>query len=108
MAQAKQPEFEIEADGEPFVWRLQRKPRWSNKPAERAGMAIAVRHREGVREAVVEFPPGDQPQFGGGQLRPEQIDLRLVVNAIASAIAAGWDPYSRGKVVNIVVDAEGN
>ncbi|MEW5687133.1 MAG: hypothetical protein AB1942_19605 [Pseudomonadota bacterium] len=108
MAQPKQAEFAISVDGEAYVWRLQRKPRWSNKPSERSGMAIAVRHAEGVREAVVEFPPGEQPQFGGGQLRPEQIDLRLVTNAIASAVAAGWDPYSRGRVVNIVVDAQGN
>lgn len=108
MAQPKQAEFEITVDGETFVWRLQRKPRWSNNPAERAGMAIAVRLTDGVREAVLEFPPGQQPQFGGAQLKPEQVDVRLVANAIASAIAAGWDPYSRGKVVNIVVDAQGN
>ncbi|PZQ56340.1 MAG: hypothetical protein DI570_21155 [Phenylobacterium zucineum] len=108
MASTKQnPEFDIEVAGEPYVWRLQRKPRWSNKPHERAGMAIAVRHLEGQREAVVEFPPGQQPQFGGAQLKPEQVPPRLVANAIASAIAAGWDPHSRGRVVNIVVDENG-
>jgi hypothetical protein len=31
----------------------------------------------------------------------------LVANAITSAIAAGWDPHSRGKTVAIVVDAAG-
>ena len=43
MARTKQvPEFEIEVGGEPYIWRLQRKPHWSNDPAERRGMGIAV------------------------------------------------------------------
>jgi hypothetical protein len=51
-------EFEIEVDGERYVWRLQRRPGWSRDAAEWRGMAIAVRHQEGQREAVLEFPPG--------------------------------------------------
>lgn len=108
MARTKQnPEFEIEVDGEPYVWRLQRRPQWSSVAAERRGMAIAVRHREGQREAVLEFPPGPQPRYGGPQLHAAQIAPDLVANAITSAIAAGWEPLSRGKTVNIVVDAAG-
>ncbi|WP_235524894.1 hypothetical protein [Caulobacter sp. Root1455] len=70
-------------------------------------MAIAVRHMEGQREAVVEFPPGPQPRYGAPQLKPSQIAPDLVARAIASAIAAGWDPLSRGKTVAIIVDATG-
>ena len=101
------PEFEISVDGEPYVWRLQRQPQWSNDPAERRGMAIAVRHQEGKREAVVEFPLGPQPRYGAPQLKPSQIAQDLVARAIASAIVAGWEPLSRGKSVAIVVDATG-
>lgn len=100
-------EFEIEVAGEPYVWRLQRKPQWSSDPAQRRGMGIAVRHREGQREAVLEFPPGPQPRFGGASLKPAQISPELVKTAIASALAAGWEPLSRGKTVTIVVDAAG-
>ena len=108
MARTKQsPEFEIEVDGETYVWRLQRRPHWSSVAAERRGMAIAVRHKEGQREAVLEFPPGPQPKIGAPQLQPSQIDTGLVAKAITSAIAAGWDPLSRGKTVNIVVDETG-
>jgi hypothetical protein len=108
MANTKQSaEFEIEVGGEPYVWRLQRKPRWSSDPAERHGMGIAVRHREGQREAVLEFPPPEHFKFGGPQLRPTQISPDLVAKAIASALAAGWEPLSRGKTVTIVVDATG-
>ena len=101
------PEFEIEVGGDPYVWRLQRKPQWSSDPAARRGMGIAVRHKEGQREAVLEFPPGPQPRFGGTQLKAAQIPSELVARAIASAIAAGWEPLSRGRTVTIAVDATG-
>jgi hypothetical protein len=108
MARPKQsPEFEIEVGGDPYVWRLQRRPQWSSDTAQWRGMAIAVRHREGQREAVLEFPPGAQPKFGAPQLKPSQIAPELVAKAIASALAAGWEPLSRGKTVAIVVDATG-
>jgi hypothetical protein len=108
MARTKNsPEFEIEVDGEPYVWRLQRLPQWSSDTAGWRGMALAVRHGEGQREAVLEFPPGPQPRFGAPQLKASQIAPALVAKAITSAIAAGWDPHSRGKIVTIVVDATG-
>jgi hypothetical protein len=108
MARTKQSaEFEIEVGGEPYVWRLQRRPHWSSDPAERRGMGIAVRHKEGQREAVLEFPVGQQPRFGASQLQASQIAATLVAKAIASAIAAGWEPLSRGKTVTILVDETG-
>lgn len=70
-------------------------------------MALAVRHKEGQREAVLEFPPGPQRRYGAPQLHASQIAPDLVATAIASAIAAGWEPLSRGKTVAIVVDATG-
>lgn len=70
-------------------------------------MAIAVRHKERQREAVVEFPPGPQPRYGAPQLKAAQIAPELVARAIESAISAGWDPLSRGKTVAIVVDETG-
>lgn len=100
-------EFEIQVGGEPYLWRLQRKPQWSRNEAERRGVAIAVRHALGKREAVLEFPPGPQPRFGAPQFKAAQVSPNLVANAISSAIAAGWEPLSRGKTVNIAVDANG-
>ena len=100
-------EFQIEVDGEPYVWRLQRQPGWSSDAPTRHGMAIAFRHAEGQREAVAEFPPGPEPRYGAPLLKANRIDQKLIRNAIASAIAAGWDPLSRGKTVAIVVDETG-
>ncbi len=108
MARTKQnPELAIEVGGEPYVWRLQRQPQWSSDTAGWRGMAIAVRHQEGQREAVLEFPPGPQPRYGAAKLHASAIAPELVAKAIASAIAAGWEPLSRGKTVAIVVDAAG-
>lgn len=70
-------------------------------------MAIAVRHKDWQREAVVEFPPGPEPRYGAPLLKPAQIAPDLVAKAITSAIEAGWEPLSRGKTVAIVVDASG-
>ena len=70
-------------------------------------MAIAARHKEGQREAVVEFPPGPRPRFGAPQIQALQLAPELVARAIASAIEAGWEPLSRGKTVAIVVDETG-
>ena len=108
MPRTKQsPEFEIVVDGEPYVWRLQRRPQWSSDAANWRGMAIAVRHMEGKREAVLEFPPVPQPRFGAPQLQSSQIAQDLVAKAITSALMVGWEPLSRGKTVVIVVDATG-
>ena len=108
MARSKQiPEFEIEVGGEPYLWRLQRLPQWSSDTNEYRGKAIAVRHAEGQREAVLEFPAGQQPRFGAPQLKASKIPLEQVARGIASAIAAGWEPLSRGKTVTIVVDEGG-
>ena len=101
------PEFEIEVGAERYIWRLQRQPQWSSDTKTWRGMAIAVRHAEGKREAVVEFPAGRQPKFGASQLKAAHVAAELVATAITSAIAAGWEPMSRGKTVTIVVDAGG-
>ena len=90
MARTKQnPEFDIEVGGEPYVCRIQRQPQWSSDAAEWRGKAIAVRHKVGQREAVVEFPPGQQPRYGAPHLTAAQIAPELVARAITSAIAAG-------------------
>lgn len=102
------PELEIELDGEPYVWWLHRRPQWSSDPSKWRGMAIAVRHREGQREAVLEFPPSPlRSKFGAPQLQASQIPLELVSAAIGSALAVGWEPLSRGKPVQVAVDADG-
>lgn len=109
MAQkTRKPEVAIEVDGQSYVWRVQRQPVWSTDAAGWRGVAIAVRHQEGLREAIVEFPPAPPPRRGTPLIRPAQIPSHIVAQAVASAIAAGWEPLSRGKTVAIVVDETGS
>lgn len=108
MSRSKQtPEIAIEVGGEPYVWRLHRRPQWSGRPTDWRGMAIAVRHAEGQREVLLEFPPGPPPRFGAPLLQAANIPRALIVRALTSALETGWEPLSRGKPVTIVVDAEG-
>jgi hypothetical protein len=108
MARTKQThEYEIEVGGEPYIWRVQSRPQESGKDSDRRGMTLAVRLKEGQREAILEFPPGPQPKFGAPKLQTADIPTDIVARAVASAIAAGWDPLSRGKRVVFVVDAAG-
>ena len=108
MAQKKKTvDVTIEVEGQPYVWRVQRQPVWSTDAAGWRGMAIAVRHQEGQRDAVIEFPPAPPPRRGTPLIQPSQIAQQVVARAITSAIAAGWDPLSRGKTVAIVVDETG-
>lgn len=108
MTRSKQgSELEIKVDGELYLWRLHRQPGWSNDGPERHGMAIAVRHVEGQREAVIGFPPGPEPRYGAPLLKAARIDQKLIAKAVASAIAAGWEPLSRGKTVYVEVDDQG-
>ncbi|CAN7516639.1 hypothetical protein LJR219_003619 [Phenylobacterium sp. LjRoot219] len=100
-------EVAIEVDGEPYVWRIQRQPQWSSDVAGWRGMAIAVRHQEGQREAVLEFPPAPAPRRGTPLIKPPQVPPQVVAKAIAAAIVAGWDPHSRGKTVAILLDETG-
>jgi hypothetical protein len=62
---AKQnPDFEITIDGQPYLWRLQSQPQWPRDKTEWRGMSLAVRHAEGKREAIVQFPADRQPRYG--------------------------------------------
>ena len=77
----------------------------ATSPVGAAWRSACITPRESA--VVIEFPPTAQPRFGAPQLQPSQIAPALVAKAIASAIAAGWEPLSRGKTVAIVVDADG-
>lgn len=109
MAQkTRKTEVEIEVEGQGYVWRVQRQPVWSTDAAGWRGMAIAVRHLDGQREAVLEFPPAPPPRRGTPLIQPALISPQVVAQAVRSAIVAGWDPLSRGKTVNVVVDETGS
>lgn len=67
-------------------------------------MTVILRLRDGQREAVLEFP---MPLARGRHLHRPKVNRRAVENGVRAALAAGWDPVSRGKPVAFEVDADG-
>jgi hypothetical protein len=71
-------------------------------------MTVALRLRDAQREAVLEFPmPSPRRSRLQPQLRRPQVNRRIVENGVRAALAAGWEPASRGKPMIFQVDANG-
>ncbi|BBD00082.1 hypothetical protein YGS_C1P1337 [Sphingobium sp. YG1] len=89
-----------------YEWELRREPQWSDADGWR-GMTIALLQTDTQREAVLEFPPPKR-LLKGLQRGRLQINDAIVSRGIRAALAAGWEPTSRGKPVVFTVDADGN
>lgn len=95
----------IRVDGVEYHWAVQREPQWCTADGWR-GMTVSLRSRDGQRQAVFEFPmPSARRSKLQPQLRRPQVDQRTIENGVRAALAAGWEPASRGKPVIFVVDA---
>lgn len=93
-------------DGATYDWHLQREPHLSDDEGWK-GMTIALLERDAQREAWVQFPPPKRLLKGlpRGRL---QLDDATISRCVRAALAAGWEPMSRGKPVVFMVDADGN
>ncbi|MBA3942813.1 MAG: hypothetical protein C0520_16550 [Sphingopyxis sp.] len=97
----------IAVDGHRYEWAVEREPQWCTGDGWR-GMAISLRRASGQREAWLEFPmPSARRSALQPQLRRPQVNRRIVENGVRAALAAGWEPGSRGKPVAFDVDADG-
>jgi hypothetical protein len=93
----------VSVEGSDFAWRLHREPQWCTADGWR-GMVIAVRHVDGEREALVEWPmPQNESHSVPYRQRPK-IDAPLLNEAVRAALRAGWEPLTRGKPVSVLVD----
>lgn len=95
----------VRVDGEDYEWELRRQP-MRTTGNEWQGIGIALRLVDAQREAIVQFPMAMRAN-GSPNFERQRINVESVKNAVASAIAAGWNPTSRGKVVVFDVDADG-
>ena len=97
----------VEIDGQKYDWAVQREPQWCTADGWR-GMTVVLRLRDAQREAILEFPmPSARRSTLQPQLRRPQVNPRIIENGIRAALAAGWEPTSRGKPVIFEVDADG-
>ena len=93
----------ISCDGVSFEWRLHREPQWCSADGWR-GLVIVFRGVDGFREAFVEWPMPKSGSHSAPYRQRPKIDRRLLERGLRSALAADWDPLSRGRPITILVD----
>ncbi|MEI9994986.1 MAG: hypothetical protein WDM91_10360 [Rhizomicrobium sp.] len=96
----------VEIDGHLLCWTLLREAQYTSSDGYK-GMAFSVRAegRKVFRELVLEFPfPKRKYRFAHQE--KERISPQIVEAGIRQAMAAGWDPVSRGRVFAYQVEAE--
>jgi hypothetical protein len=85
-----------------YEWRLYREPQWCTMDGWK-GLAVAVKHVEGQREAILEWPmPSLTSKSVPSRQRP-QISRAMLEQGIATALEAGWEPLSRGRPFTITL-----
>lgn len=89
----------IVIDGNSLKWWLVSEPQWTTEDGY-IGLRISVQTEDARhRELVLEFPfPKKVTGVGSPQLpqRPK-FSVKTIEANVRQAIAAGWDPTSRGK-----------
>jgi hypothetical protein len=72
-------------------------------------MIVSLRLHNAQREAILEFlMPSNRGSKLQPQLRRPQVNRRIMENGVRAALAAGWEPTSRGKPITFEVDANGS
>lgn len=99
-------EADVEIDHFKLHWRLRSEPQWSTEHGYE-GMSITVQRTDGeFRELILQYPipAGNRRLVGGkeyvaGPFFPQRpkFSPKMVEADIRKAIAAGWEPDSRGK-----------
>ena len=86
-------------EGVALVWELLSEPQWSNSGDGYIGMRIGVRVANATtRELVIEYPfPTDRRGFPKSVPQRPEVSQPMVERSVEQALAAGWDPQSRGK-----------
>ena len=93
-------------EGSEYEWEVRREPAWSETEGWQ-GMTVALQQKGEQRGAMLEFPPPKR-LLKGLQRGRLQINDAILARGIRGALAAGWEPSSRGKPVWFSVDADGN
>ncbi len=94
----RQIETRIEIDGFRLVWRLHREQR--HQKLSSWGVSVHVQREDGAhRDLFLEYPMIQTQKLGLAQADylKVQIQSKKVEAHIRQAIAAGWDPESRGQ-----------
>jgi hypothetical protein len=89
----------VAIDGVGLVWRLVSEPQWTTEHGYK-GLCISVRTEDGRhRELILEYPFSKKAGSKGAPKLPQRpkFSAKRIEADVRHAIAAGWDPGSRGK-----------
>jgi hypothetical protein len=89
----------ITVDGIRLAWRLLNEPLWSSEEGY-IGLRISVQTEDGRhRELIVEYPFPKKVTGNGLPQLPQRPKLseKAIETGVRQAMAAGWEPDSRGK-----------
>ena len=86
-------------EGVALTWELLSEPQWSNSGDGYIGMCIGVRVSNAARrELIIEYPdPRDRRGLPKPVPQRPEVSQPMVERSVQEALAAGWDPQSRGK-----------
>jgi hypothetical protein len=91
----------LAVDGNKLMWSLMSEPQWTTEDGY-IGLRISVQKEDARhRELILEYPfPNKVTGVGLPQLpqRPK-FSVKTIEVTVRKAIAAGWDPASRGKPI---------
>ena len=91
----------LAVDGNNLMWSLMSEPQWTTEDGY-IGLRISVQREDARhRELILEYPfPKKVTGVGLPQLpqRPK-FSVKTIEGTVRQAIAAGWDPTSRGKPI---------
>lgn len=90
----------VKVDGADYAWRVHREPLWATVDGAK-GVCIAVEPREDPQKILLlEYPfPPPSRHMQRPKVSPQDIAVQ-----VARAIAAGWNPESRGKPFTYMVE----
>lgn len=97
-ARKRSVDASVVVDGFELHWTLLREAQYTSTDGYK-GMCFSVRAegRKAFRELLLEFPfPKRKPGFA--RQEKERILPHVIEAGIRQAMAAGWDPVSRGRV----------
>jgi hypothetical protein len=89
----------ISVDGVTLYWRLLSEPQWTSEHGYK-GLCISIRTEDGHhRELILEYPFPKKSASRGAPKLPQRpkFSVKTIEGDIRRAIAAGWEPFSRGK-----------
>jgi hypothetical protein len=102
----KSRETEITVNGFALCWRVQRQPVWGDRDGYK-GLALSVQRTDAVRrELILEYPYLGRSNWIGHVPERPKVSQKAIEADIRQAMAAGWDPDSRGKTFAFQVPRE--